>query len=228
MHQVFFSFDYHQIADFLTAVDQKIAQLTEKKLCLEQYKKGVMQRLFTQRLRFHDTNGTPFPDWEEKRLGDTGDIYQPQTISQSDLSEDGYLVYGANGIIGRYNQFNHEQEQVCVTCRGSTCGEVTLTEPKSWITGNAMVINLDNSKTTIKRFIYNYLINDNLRYLITGSGQPQITGTIKNHPILVPCLKEQQKIADFLTAIDAKITALGNQLTAAQDFKKSLLQKMFV
>lgn len=77
-----------KIADFLTAVDQKIAQLTEKKSCLEQYKKGVMQRLFTQRLRFHDTNGTPFPDWEEMALGDVANVNMGQSPDSESYNTD--------------------------------------------------------------------------------------------------------------------------------------------
>ena len=98
-------------------------------------------------------------------LQDIADIYQPQTIASVDLTEDGYLVYGANGVIGKYHLYNHEKEQICITCRGNTCGTVNFTAPKSWITGNAMVINTDNfAKNVNKRYLYHYLssINFNL------------------------------------------------------------------
>ena len=76
-------------------------------------------------------------------LSEIAQIYQPQTISSTELTEDGFLVYGANGIIGKYKDYNHETEQICITCRGNTCGMVNYTKPMSWITGNAMVINTD-------------------------------------------------------------------------------------
>ena len=67
-------------------------------------------------------------------LSEIAQIYQPQTISSTELTEDGFLVYGANGIIGKYKDYNHETEQICITCRGNTCGMVNYTKPMSWIT----------------------------------------------------------------------------------------------
>ena len=90
-------------------------------------------------------------------LCEVSDIYQPQTISSADLTETGYPVYGANGIIGHYTSYNHEAEQVCITCRGNTCGGVNYTKSKSWITGNAMVVNVDRYQNIVsKRYIYHY------------------------------------------------------------------------
>lgn len=221
--------EQQKIASFLSAVDEKIAQLQEKKSLLEDYKKGCMQKLFSQTLRFKDDGGNDYPDWEEKRLGDVAEVYQPETISQNQLEDDGqYLVYGANGVIGNLNRYNHEQEQIAVTCRGNTCGYVTYTQPYSWITGNAMVINTDANPAVSKRFIYYTFKNTDFRYLITGSGQPQITGDIKKHIVKIPHPDEQQKIADFLSAIDDKITHATTQLEQTKTFKKGLLQKMFV
>ncbi|MDA7510476.1 restriction endonuclease subunit S [Verrucomicrobia bacterium] len=149
--------EQRKIADFLTAVDGRIGQLIKKKALLEDYKKGVMQQLFTQAIRFKDDHGKDFPDWEEKKLGEVANLYQPKTISQTDLTPKGYTVYGANGIIGKYHSFNHEKPQVTVTCRGSTCGVIGYTEPHSWITGNAMVINLDECPDSTKTFVYHAL-----------------------------------------------------------------------
>ena len=78
---------------------------------------------------FNDIQG------EELALSNIADIYQPQTISSSDLTTEEYWVYGANGIIGKYKEYNHETEQICITCRGNTCGTVNYTQPKVWITG---------------------------------------------------------------------------------------------
>lgn len=220
--------EQQKIASFLSAVDTKINKLTRTKELLEQYKKGAMQRIFSQELRFKADDGSEFPEWEEEKLGDIAKIYQPKTISQTDLTIEGYDVYGANGIIGKYYEYNHEFSQIAVTCRGNTCGTVNFTKPKAWITGNAMVVNLDNSVNMNKRFLYHQLSNTNLTYLITGSGQPQITGDIKNHYVAVPKIEEQVKIAHFLDAIDTKIDLLAKQLGKAKNFKKALLQQMFV
>jgi type I restriction enzyme S subunit len=220
--------EQQKIAAFLTAVDGRIEQLSRKKALLEATKKGVMQQLFTQTLRFQDDHGHDFPDWEEKTLGDVARLYQPKTISQTDLTEEGYTVYGANGVIGKYHSYNHEQPQVIVTCRGSTCGVINYTEPRSWITGNAMVVNLDNHPAETKGFVYHLLCHADLRYLITGSGQPQITGNLKGHKINLPSLPEQTKIAGILSAMDGKIAAVGEQMRQTQAWKKGLLQQMFV
>ena len=217
-----------KIANFLSSVDKKIS-ITEEKLNLfNEYKKGIMQKIFNQELRFKDENGNDYPEWEEKKLGEISNIYQPKTISQNEMTDIGFLVYGANGIIGKYSEYNHETSQIAVTCRGNTCGTVNFTKEKSWITGNAMVINTDEYNNICKKFLFFNLKNDNLKYLITGSGQPQITGEIKNHKINIPCFEEQQKIADFLSAIDTKIEKISDELENLKEFKKGLLQQMFV
>ena len=140
--------EQQKIADCLASLDDLIRAGEAQLVALKDHKKGLMQQLFpregetTPRLRFPEFRDAG--EWEVRRLGEVADVYQPETISQSNLSKNGkYLVYGANGIIGRFDSYNHENSQIAITCRGSTCGEVTLTEPQSWITGNSMVVNLD-------------------------------------------------------------------------------------
>lgn len=220
--------EQQKIAAFLGAVDRKIQQLKRKQELLEQYKTGVVQQLFSQELRFKRKDGGEYPEWEEKRLGDVAEVYQPQTITGEQLTPTGYPVYGANGIVGFYPEYNHETAQVAVTCRGSTCGVVNLTKPKAWITGNAMVINTDGKQGVLKEFIYYALSSARLDYLITGSGQPQITGNIREHMIQLPSLEEQSRIAGFLMALDAKVAGVAQAVAAAQRWKKGLLQGMFV
>lgn len=163
-------------------------------------------------------------------LQDIADIYQPQTIASVDLTEDGYLVYGANGVIGKYHLYNHEKEQICITCRGNTCGTVNFTTPKSWITGNAMVINTDNfAKNVNKRYLYHYLSSINFNSIISGSGQPQIVRQpLARLKVILPALTIQNHIAESLDAIFAKI---GNEqlfLKTLQIQKSYLLSKMFI
>lgn len=186
---------------------------------------NTVQKKLLPRLRFPEFKNDG--EWEVKRLGEVAKIYQPKTISQSELKDSGYSVYGANGIIGYYDEYNHETAQIAVACRGSSCGTVNFTEPKSWITGNAMVINVDHNYHVEKKFIYYQLNNQNLNYLITGSGQPQITSNIKNHNISVPSLSEQQKIAACLSSLDELITAERQRLELLKAHKKGLLQNLF-
>ncbi len=164
--------------------------------------------------------------WEVQRLGEIADCYQPETIAVSSTSEDGeYPVYGANGIIGYLDRYNHKEPEVIVGCRGQ-CGNVFLTPPRSWITGNSMVIHIV-TESVIKKFLYYLLTASDLSYLITGSAQPQITGEIKLHKVFLPPLPEQQKIADFLSSLDDLIRAEGERLEALKEHKKGLMQRLF-
>lgn len=113
--------------------------------------------------------------WEVEELGKIAEIYQPKTISEKEMEKDGkYYVFGANGVVGKYNNYNHENSEIVVTCRGNTCGNITRTYPFSWITGNAMVIQL-KLKNVNNEFIFQLLRNINIHKVITGSAQPQIT-----------------------------------------------------
>lgn len=233
-----------KIADFLTAVDQKIAQLTKKKSCLEQYKKGVMQCLFTQRLRFPDTNGNPFPDWEEKCISEIGDVITGKTpstdddslwdgdiafITPTDLSDDTKYQTNANRKVALTKGMRVlPANSILYTCIASIGKMAINTVP--CITNqqiNSIVpFNYFNNEFVFYAVSY---ISPKIKKTQANTTLPIINKTeFSKFTISIPSPKEQQKIADFLSAIDTKITVLGNQLTAAQDFKKSLLQKMFV
>ena len=216
-----------KIAEILSTWDKAIETVEKLVANSQQQKKALMQQLLTGQKRLLDDNGVRFSEsWEEPTLGEIANVYQPKTISQEMLNESGYPVYGANGVIGFYSDFNHETEQIAVTCRGSTCGVVNWTKPKSWITGNAMVINVDDNPLINKKYLYYVLSGSNLNYLISGSGQPQITGSIKNHRILAPNKIEQEKIAQVLTLADREIDLYQQQLDKLKLEKKALMQQL--
>ena len=163
-------------------------------------------------------------------LGEIAQIYQPQTISSTELTEDGFLVYGANGIIGKYKEYNHKTEQICITCRGNTCGMVNYTKPMSWITGNAMVINTDEHPNKVcKRYLYHYLSAYNFNSIISGSGQPQIVRTpLEKLEITLPSIFEQEQKVMLLDRIQAKIEISNRVLSLYQGQKQYLLRQMFI
>ena len=163
-------------------------------------------------------------------LGEIAQIYQPQTISSTELTEDGFLVYGANGIIGKYKQYNHKTEQICITCRGNTCGMVNYTKPMSWITGNAMVINTDEHQNKVcKRYLYHYLSAYNFNSIISGSGQPQIVRTpLEQLKVPLPTFLEQKQKAAFLDKIQGKIEISNKTLNLYLQQKQYLLREMFI
>jgi len=140
------------------------------------------------------------------KLGDVCNLYQPKTITSSEIKDSGtYKVYGANGLIGYYNEFNHENSEVTITCRGATCGTINVTEPKSWITGNAMVAQPKDEKKLTKRYLEFFLRFNDLSPVITGTAQPQITRE-KLAPFKIPLPPKtvQKKIIAEIEAIEQK------------------------
>ncbi|WP_244497891.1 N-6 DNA methylase [Mesorhizobium sp. Root695] len=150
------------------------------------------------------------PEWEIFTLGDVCDLYQPKTITSSDLKADGeYVVYGANGIIGRYDQYNHEHPEVLITCRGATCGTINMSQPKSWVTGNAMVATPKDDRLD-KYFLHALLLSSDLSSTISGSAQPQITRqSLSPYKIPLPPIEEQKAIAADIEA--ERILVDGNR-----------------
>ena len=172
--------------------------------------------------------------WQTKRLGDICEMYQPKTISGKDMVEEGaYLVYGANGIIGRYNQFNHEEPQLLITCRGATCGSVNISAPRSWVTGNAMVVRPKNESLEMRFLEYLFRGGIDISKAITGAAQPQITRTnLELLEISYPeSLAEQQRIVGLLDeAFEGLATAKANaekNLQNARALFESHLQSVF-
>ena len=164
-------------------------------------------------------------------ITDIAEVYQPQTISSEKFDEGAeFPVFGANGIIGHYEKYNHENEQICIACRGSSVGTINISKKKSWITGNSMVINSDNYDDMIdKKFLYYQLMFIDFYKYISGSGQPQITReSLKNLKIKVPSLAIQHSISNFLNHIDLKITIEAELLCQYQLQKSYLLKNMFI
>ena len=167
-------------------------------------------------------------NWERVRLGEVCKIYQPKTITQKEITKSGkYKVFGANGVIGYYDKYNHDFEEVAVTCRGATCGTVNMTEAQSWITGNAMVITPLNSDIS-KKYLFHYLKNYNMERVITGSAQPQITKiNIENILFIIPPMSVQKEIVEKLdkaAAIREKSKALLSHYDALAE---SLFMELF-
>lgn len=210
--------EQEKLNKFIALLDERIA--TQNKIIdkLQSLIKGLRVRLI------QIENGNIV------HLGEIARIYQPQTISSTELTEDGFLVYGANGIIGKYKEYNHKTEQICITCRGNTCGMVNYTKPMSWITGNAMVINTDEHQNKVcKRYLYHYLSAYNFNSIISGSGQPQIVRTpLENLEITLPSIFEQEQKAMLLDRIQAKIEISNRVLSLCQEQKQYLLRQMFI
>jgi type I restriction enzyme S subunit len=129
------------------------------------------------------------------------EIYQPKTISEKEMTDFGFYVFGANGIIGKYFEYNHSDVQTVVTCRGNSCGNIIRTLPKSWITGNAMVLKAKNQHI-VPEFIFQMLHWVGIHKVISGSGQPQITRTnLETLKFVLPNVEYLIKYKEFVSPI---------------------------
>lgn len=214
--------EQRKIVEVLEKWDKAIGltkRLIEQK---ELQKKYLMQQLLTGRTRLPCFTNK----WKNIKLGECSEIYQPKTISSTDLISEGYPVFGANGQIGFYNQFNHKTWQIMITCRGATCGTVNRTYGEAWITGNAMVVNVDRSPIIDKLFLFYLLLSRNFSSIVSGSGQPQIVRSpLLKYSLHIPNdIKEQQTIAEVLSSVDKEIDLLKQKLTKLEEQKKGLMQ----
>ena len=239
--------EQHKIASFLSAVDEKIQQLTRKKGLLEQYKKGVMQQLFSGKLRFKDENGKDYPDWEEKRLDYMILKFMvPMRDKPTDLTGeipwcriedfDGkYLSKSKSGqgvnreLIKSMNLKVYPIGTLLVSC-SANLGFCAITQTE--LMTNQTFIGLVPNKEKVDVLFLLYVMRMLSRKLNTLSSGTTISylsrQQFEQFKIPYPSLSEQQKIANFLSSIDSKIESTSQQLNQTQTFKKGLLQKMFV
>ncbi|NCU31040.1 restriction endonuclease subunit S [Candidatus Saccharibacteria bacterium] len=234
--------EQEKIADFLTAVDERI-RLGEQKLAkLEQYKRGVMQKIFSQKIRFKDETGNEYPEWKEKRLGEVGKIITGKTPSTTDKSH-----WTGEVKFVTPTDMDGQKYQETSTRTVSYTGSLMLPEKSIMYTCIASIGKMSMSvgdtitNQQINSFIPSSKICNEFTYYNLLWLTPRIISTQSNNtlPIInksefskfkvfLPSWEEQQKIATLLTTLDDKITAEKSKLTAAKQFKKALLQRMFV
>ncbi|HLV64131.1 restriction endonuclease subunit S [Galbibacter sp.] len=243
--------EQQKIASFLTSVDEKIRLLTEKKALLEQYKKGVMQQLFSQQLRFKDDNGKDFPDWEEKRLGEICKLQGGYAFKSSLFKKKGIPIIRISNIsndnnyieknnIVYYNDFDINENYILskndliVAMSGATTGKSSIynLNEKGFVNQRVGVFRPSKEKLFNKyltQFVFSNEFSKQLEKVLVAGAQPNISSKdIENFKMFLPSLKEQTKIADFLSSIDSKIEKVATQLQHTQQFKKGLLQQLFV
>ena len=227
--------EQQKIASFLSAVDTKIGQLTRKKELLEQYKKGVMQKIFSQELRFKADDGSEFPEWEEKKINQIfeitrGNVLAVPMMSQEKKDDFQYPVYSSQtknyGLTGYYNEYLFE-DCITWTTDGANAGDANLRRGKFYCTNVCGVLKSD--KGYANQCIAEILNTDTKKY-VSYVGNPKLmNNTMGGIKITIPSsIDEQTKIANFLSAIDTKIDFVAKQLDEAKNFKKGLLQQMFV
>ena len=245
--------EQEKIANFLSTVDKKIENLANTITSLENQKKGLLQQIFSQKLRFKDKNGNNYPNWEKKKLGDISDITK---LAGFEFTE--YVTYQNHGNIialrglniknnkldlsdvkyidnSDFNKLSRSKlyiNDLLFTYVG-TIGEVALINQnnKYYLAPNVCRIRPHeciNAMYLLCLFNSN-IIRKEINIYLTKSSQPALSmENIRKFKILVPCLEEQTKIADFLSAFDHKLDNQKAQLEHWQQIKKGLLQQMFV
>ena len=220
--------EQQKIAAFLTAVDTKIEQLSKKQELLGEYKKGSMQQIFSQAIRFKADDGSDFPDWIEKKLGDVS-IRGASNISANQLEDNngGYKIYGAAGHLKNIDFYTEEDCYVAIVKDGAGAGRIMLLEAKTSVLGTLAIIKAKQGNDI--NFLYWLIQTINFRKYVVGSTIPHIYyRDYQAEKLRIPSLPEQTKIANFLSFIDSKIEQVGKQLDESKQFKKALLQQMFV
>ena len=222
--------EQQKIANFLTSIDQKIEQLTKKEKLLVAYKKGIMQKIFSQEIRFRDENGEVYGDWVETRLKDLLTYEQPtkyivKSTEYKDKYETPVLTAGKTFVLGYTNEKNgiYKELPVIIFDDFTTANHYVNFDFK--VKSSAMKILKTNNKNLNLKFIYEFIqtlhfpLGEHKRYWISEYSYLKIN---------LPCLAEQTKIANFLSSIDKKIEQVNRQIEESKGFKKGLLQQMFV
>ncbi len=220
--------EQEKIANFLTQADNLIG-LQQKKLdLLKKYKQGLIQQIFSQKPRFKDDNGKEYPEWEEKILSDIAySETSPLSANTIESRTGNYKVYGAAGILQTLNTYHYESEYIAVVKDGAGVGRIIFCEPKSSVLGTLIVV--QPQKNIDKKFLLFLMKQINFKKYVTGSTIPHVYfKQYAKEKFTIPYLDEQKKIAEFLTALDDKVKLEESKLEQAKQFKKALLQQMFV
>lgn len=237
--------EQQRIASFLSAIDTKIDQLTRKKELLEQYKKGVIQKIFSQELRFKADDGSEFPEWEEKKLGNY--LIHKSTKNKNNEVSLVLSVSNKKGFISQEEQFDGYEvaSSDITTYKIANKGDYAY-NPSRINVGS--IARLDKFEIGVVSPMYvvfalkkdlHPLFFDNLyqtyrfKHLIkkacSGSVRDSLNfNDLADFDILLPIYDEQTKIANFLSTIDTEITLRQAQGERLKQFKKALLSQMFV
>jgi len=253
LHKIKISFpslpEQQKIASFLTIIDSRIQALEKRKSSLEKYKKGVMQKIFTQEIRLKDIDGKDFPEWEEKKLGEVAKFSKGRGLSKNDIDENGIndcIRYGELytdycETIASVKSRTNLKKQDCVLSEINdviipASGETHLdiaTASCVLVEGVILGGDLNIIKSNLNGVYLAYLLNSKLKNQVARLSQGSSVVHLYSKQlcklnIIYPSQTEQTHIANFLTAIDKKIALVNEQIEKTKTYKKGLLQKMFV
>jgi type I restriction enzyme S subunit len=219
--------EQQKIAAFLGAVDRKIQQLKRKQALLEQYKKGVVQQLFSQELRFKREDGGEFPEWEEATVDECVQTIstRPYQIQSTEFLAEGPIPVvdqGKSRIAGYTDQMEKVLKNNGVIVYGDHTTEIKYID-FDFVVGADGTKLLRSDKHDLGFLYYNLAYNN-----IEQEGYKRHFTLLREKTLQLPSLEEQSRIAGFLMALDAKVAGVGQAVVACQKWKKGLLQQMFV
>jgi len=244
--------EQQKIAAFLSAVDERIRQLARKKELLLKYKKGVLEQIFSQKIRFKDESGNDFPDWEEKNLGTVAQYirnglslnqesgYVGVKVTRIETISDGTINLEKVGFIKTEEDISDYRLQVGDILFSNInsvahIGKMAYVDQEYDLYHGMNLLNIRfDRKRHNSRFFYFLMETFGYRKHFQricnrAVNQASINQTdLKKTQLLVPCLDEQSKIASFLDEIDKKISLVSQQVGTTNTFKMGLLQQMFV
>ncbi len=224
-----------QIASFLSVVDEKISQLTQKLELLSQYKQGMMQKLFSQQIRFKADDGSEFGEWENILVKEIFDVTRGQVLAVSNTvsvadTDYKYPVFSSQtkqkGLMGFYKKYLFE-DALTWTTDGANAGDVNFRKGKFYCTNVCGVL---LSQKGYANLCIAEILNKVTHKYVSYVGNPKLMNNVMSEiPITIPSnLEEQTKIANFLSSIDQKIEVVAQQIEQAKQWKKGLLQNMFI
>ena len=224
--------EQQKIADFLSLVDQRIEKQRQLVESLKKYKRGLLSAIFDRKLRFKDTD---FSLWKNVRLSECclGFDNKRQPIS-SELREKGTVpYYGANGIQDYVKDYIFDGEYILLAEDGGHFDEFQTKPIAQYITGKSWVNNhahiLQATEKDCTKYIYYALVHKDIRKYINGSSRAKLNQEdMWQIVILLPNLKQQIKIAQFMSSIDKILSIEEKMLTVLEEKKQGLLQQMFI
>lgn len=222
--------EQEKIASILSTVDEQIDNvdaLIEKN---KELKKGLMQTLLTKGIghtKFKKTEIGEIPEeWEVKKLGDIFKLSSGNFLSQKNIVDGCYPVYGGNGVNGYHNEYMFQESKLVIGRVGAKCGCVCLSQSKAWITDNALYIS-EKIKEFDDKYMYYLLDSINLNSYANQNAQPVISGQkIYGIYVAFPNINEQIKIIKILSQIDEKIEEYENKKKKLEELKKGLMQQL--
>lgn len=241
--------EQQKIADFLSSVDAKLAKLGRKKTLLDDYKRGLMQQIFSQKLRFKQDDGSEFPEWETKTLKDLAHRRTKKNVGGS--AKDVLTNSATRGIVRQQDYFDKDiantenLEGYYIVQSGDYIynPRISVHAPVGPIGKNHLGLGVMSPLYSVFSFyqdddrFYEFYFKSSTwhRYMKTianyGARHDRMNITTEDFlamPLPVPNDVEQQKIADFLSSFDQKIDVVAKQIEQLDTFKKGLLKKLFV